>query len=148
LHDFVLCFGRYANPALDTVDAGRSSINQSGPLRVLIVEILMRLGGGFAMSIWAILNSLGLGGGPSWTMGDLGSLAMFQIPAYDPIAIVMMGFGVVLAAGLAFVLWSPFDFRDPPWRSRVDLASSKVRNKSIASFQACTRHVRFSNSAV
>jgi hypothetical protein len=45
LHDFVLCFGRYANPALDTVDAGRSSINQSGPLRVLIVEILMRLVG-------------------------------------------------------------------------------------------------------
>jgi hypothetical protein len=37
-------------------------------------------------------------------MRDLGSLAMFQIPAYDPVAIVMMGFGVVLAAGLAFVL--------------------------------------------
>jgi hypothetical protein len=49
-------------------------------------------------------NFLGLGRGPSWTMGDVGSLAMFQIPAYDPIAIVMMGFGVVLAAGLAFVL--------------------------------------------
>ena len=29
---------------------------------------------------------------------------MFQIPAYDPVAIVMMGFGVVLAAGFAFVL--------------------------------------------
>ena len=50
------------------------------------------------------MNSLGLGGGPSWTIGDLGSLAMFQIPAYDPVAIVMMGFGVVLAAGFAFVL--------------------------------------------
>jgi hypothetical protein len=50
------------------------------------------------------LNSLGLGGGPSWVIGDLGSLAMFQIPAYDPVAIVMMGFGVVLAAGLAFAL--------------------------------------------
>ena len=50
------------------------------------------------------MNSLGLGGGPSWTMRDLGSLAMFQIPAYDPVAIVMMGFGVVLAAGFAFVL--------------------------------------------
>ena len=33
------------SPALDTVDAGRGSINQSGPLRVLIVEILMRLVG-------------------------------------------------------------------------------------------------------
>ena len=104
LHDFVLCFGRYANPALDTVDAGRSSINQSGPLRVLIVEILMRLGGAICNVDRAILNSLGLGGGPSWTTGDLGSLVMFQIPAYDPVAIVMMGFGVVLAAGLAFVL--------------------------------------------
>jgi hypothetical protein len=31
----------------------------------------------------------------------------------------------------------------PPWRSRFYLASSKVRNKSIASFQACTRHVRY-----
>jgi hypothetical protein len=31
----------------------------------------------------------------------------------------------------------------PPWRSRVYLASGKVGNKSIASFQACTRHVRF-----
>ena len=50
------------------------------------------------------MNSLGLGGGPSWTMGDVGSLTMFQIPAYDPVAIVMMGFGVVLAAGFAFVL--------------------------------------------
>ena len=39
---------------------------------------------------------------------------MFQIPAYDPVAIVMMGFRVVLAAGFAFVLCSPFDFRDPP----------------------------------
>ena len=29
---------------------------------------------------------------------------MLQIPAYDPVAIVMMGFGVVLAAALAFVL--------------------------------------------
>ena len=37
-------------------------------------------------------------------IGDLGSLAMFQIPAYNAVAIVMMGFGVVLAAGLAFVL--------------------------------------------
>ena len=29
----------------------------------------------------------------------------------------------------------------PPWRLRVYLASGKVGNKSIASFQACTRHV-------
>jgi hypothetical protein len=29
---------------------------------------------------------------------------MFQIPAYDPVAIMMMGFGVLLAAALAFVL--------------------------------------------
>jgi hypothetical protein len=50
------------------------------------------------------LNSLGPGGGPSWTVRDLGSIAMFQIPAYDPVVIVMMGFGVVLAAALAFVL--------------------------------------------
>jgi hypothetical protein len=77
----------------------------------------MRLGGGgyLQCSIWAILNSLGPGGGPSWTVRDLGSIAMFQIPAYDPVVIVMMGFGVVLAAALAFVLWSPFaerfDFR-------------------------------------
>ena len=28
---------------------------------------------------------------------------MFQIPAYDPIAIAVMGFGVVLAAALALV---------------------------------------------
>jgi hypothetical protein len=32
------------------------------------------------------------------------SLVMFQIPAYDPIAIMMMGFGVLLVAALAFVL--------------------------------------------
>jgi len=32
---------------------------------------------------------------------------------------------------------------EPPWRSRFYLASRKVRNKSIASFQASTRHVRF-----
>jgi ATP-dependent exoDNAse (exonuclease V) alpha subunit len=31
----------------------------------------------------------------------------------------------------------------PPWRSRVYLASGKVGNKSIASFRACFRHVRF-----
>ena len=31
----------------------------------------------------------------------------------------------------------------PPWRSRVYLASGKLENKSIASFQACTRQVRF-----
>ena len=31
----------------------------------------------------------------------------------------------------------------PPWRSRVYLATSKVRDKSIESFQACTRQVRF-----
>jgi hypothetical protein len=42
--------------------------------------------------------------GPNWTVRDLGSLAMFQIPAYDPVAIVMMGFGVLLVAVLAFVL--------------------------------------------
>jgi hypothetical protein len=35
---------------------------------------------------------------------DLGNLVMFQIPAYDPVAIVMMGFGVLLVAALAFVL--------------------------------------------
>jgi hypothetical protein len=29
----------------------------------------------------------------------------------------------------------------PPWRSRFYLASGRVGNKSIASFQACTRHV-------
>jgi hypothetical protein len=29
---------------------------------------------------------------------------MFQIPAYDTVAIAMMGFGVLLAAALAFVL--------------------------------------------
>ena len=29
---------------------------------------------------------------------------MFQIPAYDPVPIVMMGFGVLLAVALAFVL--------------------------------------------
>jgi hypothetical protein len=38
------------------------------------------------------------------TVRDLGSLAMFQIPAYDPVPIVMMGFGLLLAAALAFVL--------------------------------------------
>jgi len=42
--------------------------------------------------------------GPNWKVRDLGSLAMFQIPAYDPVAIMMMGFGVLLAAALAFVL--------------------------------------------
>jgi hypothetical protein len=42
--------------------------------------------------------------GPNWTVRYLGSLAMFQIPAYDPVAIVMMGFGVLLVAALAFVL--------------------------------------------
>jgi hypothetical protein len=42
--------------------------------------------------------------GPNWRVRDLGSLAMFQIPAYDPVAIMMMGFGVLLAAALAFVL--------------------------------------------
>ena len=36
--------------------------------------------------------------GPRW------SLAMFQIPAYDPVVVVMMGFGLLLAAALAFVL--------------------------------------------
>ena len=39
-----------------------------------------------------------LAGPRSW------SLAMFQIPAYDSVPIVMMGFGVLLAAALAFVL--------------------------------------------
>jgi hypothetical protein len=29
---------------------------------------------------------------------------MFQIPAYDPVAIAMMGFGVLLVAALALVL--------------------------------------------
>ncbi len=29
---------------------------------------------------------------------------------------------------------------EPPWRSRFYSASRKIRNKSIASFQACTRH--------
>jgi hypothetical protein len=42
--------------------------------------------------------------GPNWTVRDLGRLAMFQIPAYDPVPIVMMGFGVLLAVALAFVL--------------------------------------------
>jgi hypothetical protein len=42
--------------------------------------------------------------GPNWAVRDLGSLAMFQIPAYDPVAIVMMGFGVLFVAALAFVL--------------------------------------------
>jgi hypothetical protein len=73
------------------------------------------------------LNSFGLGSGLHWSkkvvflfleeanihlpFGDqtgrsaiLGSLAMFQIPAYDPVAIAMMGFGVLLVAALAFVL--------------------------------------------
>jgi hypothetical protein len=36
--------------------------------------------------------------GPRW------SLAMFQIPACDPVVVVMMGFGLLLAAALAFVL--------------------------------------------
>ena len=40
----------------------------------------------------------------NWPLRDLGSLAMFQIPAYDSVPIVMMGFGVLLAAALAFVL--------------------------------------------
>jgi hypothetical protein len=42
--------------------------------------------------------------GPNWAVRDLGSLAMFQIPAYDPVPIVMMGFGVLLVAALAFAL--------------------------------------------
>ena len=29
---------------------------------------------------------------------------MFQIPAYDPVAIAIMGFGVLLVAALALVL--------------------------------------------
>jgi hypothetical protein len=28
---------------------------------------------------------------------------MFQVPTYDPVAIAIMGFGVLLAAALAFV---------------------------------------------
>ncbi len=32
----------------------------------------------------------------------------------------------------------------PPWRSRLILATSKVRDKSTESFQACTRQVRYS----
>jgi hypothetical protein len=43
-----------------------------------------------------------------WTKlgnGRRGSLAMFPIPAYDPVAIVMIGFGVVLAAvGICIVI--------------------------------------------
>jgi hypothetical protein len=34
----------------------------------------------------------------------------------------------------------------PPWRSRVYLTSRKIRNKSIASFRACTRQVRYTPS--
>ncbi len=29
---------------------------------------------------------------------------MFRMPAYDPVAIALMGFGILLAAALAFVL--------------------------------------------
>jgi IS30 family transposase len=36
----------------------------------------------------------------------------------------------------------------PPWRSRVYLASGKVGNKSIASFQACTTHVCFISALI
>ena len=63
---------------------------------------------------FTILNGLGYGSGlhlrPSaisgtnWPVRDLGSLTMFQIPAYDPVAIAMMGFGALLVAALAFVL--------------------------------------------
>ena len=42
--------------------------------------------------------------GPNWTVHDIGSLAMFQIPAYDLVPVVMMGFGLLLGAALAFVL--------------------------------------------
>jgi UvrD-like helicase C-terminal domain len=34
----------------------------------------------------------------------------------------------------------------PPWRSRVYFGEQEVRNKSIASFQACTRHVRYTRA--
>jgi hypothetical protein len=29
---------------------------------------------------------------------------MFRMPAYDPVAIALMGFGILLAAALAFAL--------------------------------------------
>ena len=119
LHDFVPCFGRYANAARyrlfwsvasipSTLDVARS-IKPNHSLRdgrLLIVEILnaARWRGLFAMFNRAFLNSLGLSGGPSWTIRDLGSLTMFQIPAYDPVAIVMMGFGVVLAGGFGICI--------------------------------------------
>jgi hypothetical protein len=48
-------------------------------------------------------NALKMDAPPHW-IGYVGSLAMFQIPAYDPVAIVMMGFGVLFVAALAFVL--------------------------------------------
>jgi hypothetical protein len=35
------------------------------------------------------------------------------------------------------------DVTAPPWRSRLYLASGKVGNKSIGSFQARIRHVRY-----
>jgi hypothetical protein len=32
-----------------------------------------------------------------------GALSMFRIPAFDPVSIAVMGFGIVLAAALPFV---------------------------------------------
>jgi hypothetical protein len=34
---------------------------------------------------------------------DLETLAMFKLPAYDPVGIAIMGFGVLLVVGLAFI---------------------------------------------
>jgi hypothetical protein len=33
---------------------------------------------------------------------DLEALAMFKVPAYDPVGIAIMGFGVLLVVALAF----------------------------------------------
>ena len=53
---------------------------------------------------WASLANLLPFRESSWMLCDLVSLTLFQIPAYDPVAIMMMGFGVLLVAALAFVL--------------------------------------------
>ena len=36
--------------------------------------------------------------------GNIGAVSMFRTPAFDPIAVGLMGFGILLVAGLAFVL--------------------------------------------
>jgi hypothetical protein len=80
------------NDQRKSINSPRSSLSKGRPKRPLQFHT--------AAIFWNFESDTGLGHGVS----NLGSRTMFKMPAYDPISIVIIGFGILVTVALMMIL--------------------------------------------